>query len=360
MLAPGYRVKILDGNDLRRTQRRLGVLRELNVAPLPGQALAVLDPSRKLIIDVFPCEDAHAQERSLLPAVLETVARRDVWIADRNVCTTGFLSGIAERDAAFVIRQHGNALHVQHVGRRLSRGRCDTGALYEQTMTIDAADGRSLQIRRINVRCDADTRDGDRELRILTNLPARFSAGAVAELAEKRPQHVGQEADQEVGQHAVLLLVPHGPQRQVALSNAERRFRVGQSRVRPPQLFVAPVANVGPQRVGSFAQLRPRAPAFDLRPFDRCRAWFIAAHADVEQPRRARVLSEQAADAAAQPPTPPPMMATSPDHSAPIAACEREASVGSDSPLATAVRWNSRRRIRGLGRWGRLVAPVYE
>lgn len=185
-LAPGYCVKILDGNHLRRTQRRLGVLRELNVAPLPGHALAVLDPSRKLIIDVFPCEDAHAQERSLLPAVLETVARRDVWIADRNFCTTGFLSGIAERDAAFVIRQHGNALHVQHVGRRLSKGRCDTGALYEQIMTIDAADGSSLQIRRITVRCDADTRDGDRELHILTNLPARFSARAVAELYRSR------------------------------------------------------------------------------------------------------------------------------------------------------------------------------
>ena len=61
-LLPGYRVKILDGNHLRRTERRLGVLRELNVAPLPGHALVVLDPRRKLLIDVFPCEDAHAQD----------------------------------------------------------------------------------------------------------------------------------------------------------------------------------------------------------------------------------------------------------------------------------------------------------
>src|SRR5438034_8550008 len=55
-LIRGYRVKILDGNHLRRTERRIGELRELNVAPLPGRAIVVLDPQRKLAIDVFPCE----------------------------------------------------------------------------------------------------------------------------------------------------------------------------------------------------------------------------------------------------------------------------------------------------------------
>ena len=37
----GYRTKIVDGNHLRRTDRRIGELRELNAAPLPGQALVV-------------------------------------------------------------------------------------------------------------------------------------------------------------------------------------------------------------------------------------------------------------------------------------------------------------------------------
>ena len=31
----------------------------------------------------------------------------------------------------------------------------------------------------------------------------------LAELAQELPQHVGQEADQNVGQHAVFLLMPH-------------------------------------------------------------------------------------------------------------------------------------------------------
>jgi hypothetical protein len=60
-----------------------------------------------LAIDVFACEDGHAQERSLLSRVLATVTCGDLWIADRNFCTLGFLFGLHWRGGAFVIRQHG-------------------------------------------------------------------------------------------------------------------------------------------------------------------------------------------------------------------------------------------------------------
>ena len=68
----GYRVKILDGNALGASEHRLKPLRDSSSAPLPGKSLVVLDPSLMLAIDVFPCEDGHAQERSLLPQVLAT------------------------------------------------------------------------------------------------------------------------------------------------------------------------------------------------------------------------------------------------------------------------------------------------
>lgn len=106
-LLEGYRVKILDGNHLAATERRLQVLRAINSAPLPGQALVILDPALMLAIDVFACEDGHAQERALLSRVLATVASGDLWIADRNFCTLGFLFGLHWRGAAMVIRQHG-------------------------------------------------------------------------------------------------------------------------------------------------------------------------------------------------------------------------------------------------------------
>jgi len=99
----GYRTKIVDGNHLRRTDRRIGELRELNAAPLPGQALVVFDPEYRLVLDVLPCEDGHAQERCLLPELLETVERLDLWIADRNFCTIVFLFGIDSRGGKFII-----------------------------------------------------------------------------------------------------------------------------------------------------------------------------------------------------------------------------------------------------------------
>ncbi len=84
-LLRGYRVKIIDGKHLDATEHRIEETRTLNSAPLPGLALAVLDPQLRLIIDVFPCEDAYTQERALLPEVLETVQKGDLWIEDRNL-----------------------------------------------------------------------------------------------------------------------------------------------------------------------------------------------------------------------------------------------------------------------------------
>src|SRR5438067_1023434 len=60
------------------------------------------------VVDVFPCEDGHTQERALLDQVWPTVEPNDVWIEDRNFCTLGFLFGIAQRGAYFVVRQHEN------------------------------------------------------------------------------------------------------------------------------------------------------------------------------------------------------------------------------------------------------------
>jgi len=186
-LLRGYRVKILDGNHLRRTQRRIGELRELNVAPLPGHCVVVLDPQQKLAIDVFPCEDAHAQERTLLPEVLKTVESRDLWIGDRNFCTTGFLHGIQQQSAHFAIRQHAQNLRWELIGKRKSVGRTETGRVYEQSVRLLAEDGSPLAVlRRITVELDRPTRDGEREIHILTNLPQTVAAVRVAELYRKR------------------------------------------------------------------------------------------------------------------------------------------------------------------------------
>ena len=55
-LIPGCHLRILDGNHLAATERRLAETRRNSAAPLPGQALGVLDPAQMLDRpDVFPC-----------------------------------------------------------------------------------------------------------------------------------------------------------------------------------------------------------------------------------------------------------------------------------------------------------------
>jgi hypothetical protein len=184
-LVPGYRVKVLDGNHLRRTQRRIGELRELNAAPLPGHCAVILDPQLKLAVDVIPCEDAHAQERTLLPQILQTVERRDLWVADRNFCTAAFLLGIKRRHAYFAIRQHAQLPHVL-VGKRKLIGESETGLVYEQRMRVRDAQGNQMTIRRVTVMLNEPTRDGETEIHVLTNLPQRIGALLVAEVYRKR------------------------------------------------------------------------------------------------------------------------------------------------------------------------------
>jgi hypothetical protein len=182
----GYRVKILDGNHLAHTERRLEVLHQSKAGPLPGQALVVLDPALMLATDILPCEDGHAQERSLFASLLSHVVPGEVWIGDRNFCTVFFLQGLMERGSFPLLRQHAN-LPISSSGTLHARGRCDTGAVFEQRVTVLGEGGASLRLRRIVVRLDKPTRDGDTEIAILTNVPARDAdAQKIADLYRSR------------------------------------------------------------------------------------------------------------------------------------------------------------------------------
>lgn len=182
---PGYRIRILDGNHLSATERRLLPLRDAWDAPLPGKVLAVLDQQTGLATEVFLTPDGHAQERSLLDDVLAVVERRDLWIADRNFCTLKFLFRISKARAAFVIRQHGT-VEGKLLGKKHYVGRTATGAVYEQNIALNYQ-GRLKKFRRVSVVLDKPTRDGDTEIHILTNLPKKkATALVVAELYRQR------------------------------------------------------------------------------------------------------------------------------------------------------------------------------
>ena len=186
-LLPGYAVRILDGNALAATEHRLKVLRDEGAAPLPGKSLVVLDPDSRLVVDIFPCEDGHAQERRLFDPVLASVKAEQLWIADRNMCTLGFLFGLSEHNASFVIREHQN-LPWQAVSELESVGFVESGELFEQRVQIER-EGQSLTIRRVVLRLLKKTRHDEREIVFLTNLPIEIaSAALVSQLYRERWQ----------------------------------------------------------------------------------------------------------------------------------------------------------------------------
>jgi len=185
-LVPGYRVRILDGNHLASTERRLEPLRGSKAGPLPGFAIVVLDPERMLATQMIPCEDGHAQERSLSNDILALATDKDLWIGDRNFCTTALLTGLAARGAFFAIRRHAS-MTLTSAGTQRSRGHTETGAVFEQKVTLTDSAGATLQLRLVTVHLDKATRDGDCEVAILTNLPVKAaSAASVADLYRKR------------------------------------------------------------------------------------------------------------------------------------------------------------------------------
>ena len=97
-------------------------------------------------------------------------------MADRNFCTVGLLGAILARGGFFVLRQHGN-VQGELLGQRRSKGRCETGWVYEQRLRLRGEERQVIEVRRITVVLDKPTRDGDTEIHILTNLPGAEGAG---------------------------------------------------------------------------------------------------------------------------------------------------------------------------------------
>ena len=185
-LLPGYRVKMLDGNCIEATEHRLEVLRHIAAGPLPGKSLVVYDPALEMAVDAFPCEDGHAQERSLLDRVMETIEANDVFVMDRNFCVRKFLFDTADRDAFFVVRHH-KGFSYQAPEEEKYIGKVDTGRVYEQWIEVVDDDHNTRKWRSITVRLKKATRDGDDEIIILTNLPKSVaSAKMIAKIYRKR------------------------------------------------------------------------------------------------------------------------------------------------------------------------------
>jgi IS4 transposase len=144
-------------------------------------ALVVRDDRTGLLTDLIACEDAYAQERSLVGRVLERVGTGELWVADRNFAVDALFAGVAARESFYVIRYHrGTTLHERTP--LTAAGVVDTGTVFEQDVRV----GKTL-CRSVVLRLNAATADGDTEIRLLTNLPPeRAGATVVAEVYRRR------------------------------------------------------------------------------------------------------------------------------------------------------------------------------
>jgi hypothetical protein len=179
-LLPGYQVKIIDGNKFSGTEHRLKETREHHASPLPGQVLAILDPQYRMFIDIIPCEDGHAQERSLFPQLEPLIEEKDLWIADRNFATLDLMFMIANKDACFLLRQHGALKTWTAEGDEKYVGKTETGWVHEQRISVvHPTTGKSLSLRRIRLVLFEATRDGETEIVVLTNLTKKSATAIV-------------------------------------------------------------------------------------------------------------------------------------------------------------------------------------
>ena len=175
----GYRLRILDGNHQAATDRRLNVIRASSAGPLPSMALVIYDPVWDLPVAMIPSEDAYAQERAFSSEVLALAEPDDLWLADRNFCTTRLLIGFMQRSAKFLVREHANAPVEGRGPWKSLPARPD---VEEQEAVLIDDEGRAWPVRRIRIRLSEPTKDGDREILLLSSVPA--SSATAAELAE--------------------------------------------------------------------------------------------------------------------------------------------------------------------------------
>lgn len=184
---PGWQVRIIDGNHLPASEKRLAPLRGLRGAALPGHTVVVYDPDSTLVCDIVACEDAYESERVAAAELIDSAQPGQAWIGDRHFCTEVLLSGLQTRGAGFIVREHAKHPRLKEAGAWSEPVAIETGRVREQSIVL-ASEGHaaSRPWRRIEITLDAPTESGDTHIMLWSNLPAQVEAATLARLYRKR------------------------------------------------------------------------------------------------------------------------------------------------------------------------------
>jgi len=132
-------VSVLDGNHLRKSAKRLGALRGLSAAALPGTVVAKLNLDTHLFERAYLLEDAHAKRARCSTASSPICRRRG---ADRRPALLHRVVPAGRGRGRRLFRDSATRrLQGEPVGERQFIGRGDTGIVYEQDLRIHDSNG---------------------------------------------------------------------------------------------------------------------------------------------------------------------------------------------------------------------------
>ena len=182
-----YALKLLDGTMPDGSEHRLSVLREMRAAGLPAKAVVVYDADFGLCERAAMAEDAYVGEQPLAEELVDESRPGEIYVGDRAFCTLGIMGRLLDRGSAFIFRELAqNMIYEEELPAR-RRGRGPTGLITEAQVRLVCRDRNcAWPLRRIHITLDEPTRDGDREVRLLTNLPASYKARDVAAAYRRR------------------------------------------------------------------------------------------------------------------------------------------------------------------------------
>jgi hypothetical protein len=104
----------------------------------------------------------------------------------RNFCVRSYLFKIAGKGGYFICRHH-KQMPYRALSALEKIGMTETGMVYEQWIEVSDDEGSTAKWRRITVRLNQASRDGDKELVILTKLPKSVAnAIRISDLYRKR------------------------------------------------------------------------------------------------------------------------------------------------------------------------------
>lgn len=181
-ILPGWQLRVVDGNHLPSSEKRLGALRRERGAARPGFSVVVYDPDLDQVVDLQPCEDAYASERISVLPLLEKASAGQLWMADRLYCTLPVMEACENSAASFIIREQSKHPRLLKEGDWQEPVPVAAGSVREQT--IEVKSGR--QWRRVELTLQKPTGSGDTTLLFWSNLPDSISAEQIADLYRRR------------------------------------------------------------------------------------------------------------------------------------------------------------------------------